>query len=112
MGSRCGVSRKGAFSKNLIGEMEDTRIVESGSRIRIPGYGDEVHTGTEVEFTEANCGQINQKNYSVALSEYEICGFRKLQTEKKSSLGVWNLVDQMSIMLLKRIMCSHQSLRS
>ena len=49
IGSRCGVSRNGAFSKNLFGEVEVTRIPESGSRIRIPGCGDEVHTGPEAE---------------------------------------------------------------
>ena len=36
----CGVSRKGAFSRDLFGEEEDTRIVESGRRIRTPVYGD------------------------------------------------------------------------
>ena len=38
--SSCGVSRKGAYSKDLFGEEENTRIVESGSRIRNPVYGE------------------------------------------------------------------------
>ena len=42
--SSCGVSRKGGFSKDLFGEVEDMRIAESGSRIRSPGCGDEVQT--------------------------------------------------------------------
>ena len=37
IGSSCVVSRKGAFSKDLFGEVEDTRIAQSGSGIRIPG---------------------------------------------------------------------------
>ena len=55
----------------MFGEMEDTRIAESGSRIRIPGYGNERQTGTEVEFTDKICGQTNQKVFRAALSEYE-----------------------------------------
>ena len=47
------------------------------------GYSDEVQTGTEVEFTEEVCGQINQKIYGAALSDYENCGFRKIPTEEK-----------------------------
>ena len=49
IGSRCVVSRKsrkGGFSKDLFGEVEDTRAAESGSGIRSPGYGNEVQTGT------------------------------------------------------------------
>ena len=76
IGSCCGLSRKEAFSKDLLGEVEDTGTVESGIRIRIPGYGDEVQTETEVEFMEEVCGQINQKIYREALSEYENSGFR------------------------------------
>ena len=83
VGSRCGVSRKGGFSKDLFGEMEDTRIAESGSRIRITGYGDEVQTGTEAEFTEEACGQLNQERHRVAVSEHEISGFRKIPTEEE-----------------------------
>ena len=77
------MSRKGAFSKDLFGGVEDTRIVESGSRTRISGYGDEVQSGTEVEFTQEVCGQMNQKIYIAALSEYENCGFRKFPTEEE-----------------------------
>ena len=58
--SSCVVSRKAAFFKDLVGEAEDTRIVECGSRIRIPGYGNEMQTATKVEFTEEFRGQINQ----------------------------------------------------
>ena len=83
VGSRCGVSRKGGFSKDLFEEMEDTRIAEIGSRIRIPGYGDEVQTGTEVEITEEVCGQTNQDIDRAVLSEYENSGFRKIPTEEK-----------------------------
>ena len=82
-GFRCGVSRKGAFSKDLFGEVEDTRITESSSRIRIPGYGNEVQTGTEVEFTEEVCGRINQEIYRAMLSEYENSGFRKKTSEEE-----------------------------
>ena len=83
VGSRCGVSRKGGFSKDLFGEMEDTRIAESCSRIRIPGYGDEVQTGTEAEFTEEACGQLNQEIHRAAVSEYDSSGFRKIPTEEE-----------------------------
>ena len=83
IGSSCGVSRKEAFSKDLFGEMEDTRIAESGSRKRIPGYGDEVQTGTEAEFTEEACGQLNQEIHRAAVSEYDNSGFRKIPTEEK-----------------------------
>ena len=51
IGFSCGESRKGAFSKDLFGEMDETRTAESGRRIRIPDYGDEVQIGTEIEFT-------------------------------------------------------------
>ena len=63
--------------------MEDTRIAESGSRIRIPGYGDEVQSGTEAEFTEEVCVQINQENYRAALSEYENSGNGEFPTKEK-----------------------------
>ena len=81
--SSCGLLRRGAFGKDLSGEVEDMSIAESGSRIRIPGDGDEVQTGPEVEFTEEACGQLNQEIHRVALSEYENCGFRKIPTEDK-----------------------------
>ena len=81
--SSCSLSRRGAFGKDLSGEVEDMSIAESGSRIRIPGDGDEVQTGPEVEFTEEVFRQINQKIYGAALSEYENCGFRKIPTEDK-----------------------------
>ena len=68
IGSNCGISRKGTFSEDLFGEVEDTRNAESGSRIRILGYGEEVQTGTEVKFTEDVCGQINQEIYRAPLS--------------------------------------------
>ena len=83
VGSRCSVSRKGGFSKDLFGEMEDTRIAESGSRIRIPGYGDEVQTGTEAESTEEACGQLNQEIHRAAVSEYDNSGFRKIPKKEK-----------------------------
>ena len=83
IGSSCGLLRRGAFGKDLSGEVEDMSIVESGSRIRIPGDGDEVQTGPEVEFTEEVFGQINQKIYGAALSEFENSGFRKIPTEDK-----------------------------
>ena len=60
IGSDCGVSGIGAFSNDLFGELEDTRVAESGSKMRSPGYGYEVQTRTEVEFTEEYCGQKNQ----------------------------------------------------
>ena len=83
IGSSCGLLRRGAFGKDLSGEVEDMSIVESGSRIRNPGDGDKVQTGPEVEFTEEVFGQINQKIYGAALSENENCGFRKIPTEDK-----------------------------
>ena len=61
IGARCGVPRKGAFSKDLFREVEGTRIAESGSTLRTPGYGNEVQIGTEVEITEEVFGQINKE---------------------------------------------------
>ena len=81
VGLRCGLSRKGAFGKDLSGEVEDTRVAGSCSRIRIPGDGDEVQTGPEVEFTDEICGQTNQENCRAALSENENTGFRKQTSE-------------------------------
>ena len=63
--------------------MEDTRIAESCIRIRIRGYGDEVRTGTEIDFTEEVCGQINDEICRAALSESENSGFRKTPAEEK-----------------------------
>ena len=83
IGSSCGVSRKRAFSNDLFGEVEDTRVDGNRSRGRIPGYGDEVQTGTEVEFPRDVCGQINQESYRAALSEYKKSGFSKLPVEEK-----------------------------
>ena len=83
IGSSCGLSRKGAFGKDLSGEVEDMNIAESGSRIRIPGDGDEVQTGPEVDFTDEICGQTNQEIYRAALSENENSGFRKQMSEGK-----------------------------
>ena len=73
---------KKAFSEDLFGEVRDT-IAESGSGIRIPGYSDEVQTGTEVEITEEVCGQTNQDIDRAVLSVYENSGFRKILTEEK-----------------------------
>ena len=70
IGSSCGLSRRGAFGKDLSGEVEDMSIAESGSRIRIPGDGDEVQTEPEVEFTEEVCDQTNQEISRAAVSEY------------------------------------------
>ena len=81
--SSCGLSRRGAFGKDLSGEVEDMSIAESGSRIRIPGDGDEVQTGPEVEFTEEVCDQTNQDISRTAVSEYENSGFRNIPTEEK-----------------------------
>ena len=83
IGSHCGVPRRGAFSEDLFGEVKDRRNAESGSRIRSPGYGNEVQTGTEVEFTEEICGQINQKTHRAEVSENENSGFTKTKTEEK-----------------------------
>ena len=110
--SSCCVSRKRASGKDLSGEVEDTRVAESDSRVRSQGYGNELQTGNEVQLTEEVCGQVNQEIYGSAQSKYENRGCRKLPTEKKSLGGALSLVDQMSIMLLKRIIYCHQSLRS
>ena len=83
IGSSCGLSRRGAFSKDLSGEVEDMSIAESGSRKGIPGDGDEVQTGTEAEFTEEVCGQTSQEICRAALSENENNGFREFPTEEK-----------------------------
>ena len=83
IGSSCGVSKKGAFSENLFGEVEDSRIADSDSIGKIPGYGEEVKTGTEIEFTEEICDQVNQDISRTALSEYENNGLRKIPTEMK-----------------------------
>ena len=82
IGSRCGVSRNGALGKDLFGEVRDT-LAKSGSRIRIPGYGDEVQTGTEVEYMEEVCVQINQEIYRAALIENENSGIKEIPTEEK-----------------------------
>ena len=84
--SRCVVSRqsrKGAFGKYPSEEVEDTRIAESGSRLRFPDYGDEGETGNEVVFTEEVCGQVNQEFCRAVLSKDENRGFRKIPTEEK-----------------------------
>ena len=52
IGSSSGVSRKGAFGKDLFGDKEGSRIAENGSRRRLPGDGDEMQTGPEVDFTD------------------------------------------------------------
>ena len=83
IGFSCGVSRKEAFSEDLFGEVEDTRIAESDSGIRIPDCGDEVQNGNEAEFTEEVCGQTNQEISRAAVSEFENSGFRKFPTEGK-----------------------------
>ena len=83
IGSSCGVSGKGAFSKDLFGEVEDTRAANGGSGIRILDCGGEVQNGTEAEFTEEVCGQTNQEISRAALREYENSGFRKIPTEEK-----------------------------
>ena len=69
--SSCRLSRKRAFGKDLSGEVEDMSIAESGIRIRIPGDGDEVQTGTD-----DICGQKYQEICRAALSENENSGFR------------------------------------
>ena len=74
IGSSCGVSRKEAFSEDLFGEVEDTRVAEKSSRIRIPDYGDEVQNGTEAEFTEEVSGQTNQEIYKAELSKNDNSG--------------------------------------
>ena len=63
IGSSCGLSKRGAFGKDLSGVVEDKRIVESGNRTRFSGYSDEVQTGTEVEFTEEVCDQVKIKKF-------------------------------------------------
>ena len=83
IGSSCGLSRRGAFGKDLSGEVENTRIAESCSRIRIPGDGDEVQSGPEVEFTDEICGQTNQEICRAALSEYENSDEKEIRTEEK-----------------------------
>ena len=82
IGSRCGVPRKRTIGRDLSGEVEDMSIAESGSRTRIPGYSDEVQAGTEVEFTEDVCGQINRDIDRAALSEYENSDEKEILTEK------------------------------
>ena len=84
IGSRCGVARKRTFGKDLFGDVEDSRIAESGSRRRIPSYSDEVQTGTEVEFTEEICCQTNQEICRAVLSKNNNSGNdRKFSTEEK-----------------------------
>ena len=77
------MSRKGASSKDLFGEVENMRIAESGSRMIIPGCSDEAQTGTEINFKWEFCGQINNKIYRAALRGYENSGFREILTEEK-----------------------------
>ena len=54
-GSSCRVSKNGLFIEDLFEEARET-IAESGNRLRTPGYGEEVQTVTEAEFTEEICG--------------------------------------------------------
>ena len=84
IGFSCGVSTKEAFSEHLSGEVEDRRVAECGSRLRIPGCGNEVQTGTEVEFTEEVCNEVNQEIYRAALREYENSGNGELPTEQET----------------------------
>ena len=83
IGSSCGLSKRGAFSKDLSGEVEDKRIVESGNRTRISGYSDEVQKGTEVEFTEEVCGQVNQEICRAVLSDCQNSDEKEIPTEEK-----------------------------
>ena len=84
IGSRCGVSGKEAFSDNVFGEVEDSRITDSDSRVKIPGCVNEVQTGTEVDFTEEICAQINQEIHKAELSENDNSGNdRKFPTKEK-----------------------------
>ena len=83
IGSSCGVPRRGAFSEDPFGKVEDTRIAESGSRLRFPAYGDEVQTGNEVEFTEEVSDQVNQDVSRTVLGENENSEFRKILTVEK-----------------------------
>ena len=83
IGSRCGLSRKRAFGKDLSGEVDDMSIAESGSRIRIPGDGKEVQTATEVELADEIGGQTNQEICRAALSEYENSDEKEILTEGK-----------------------------
>ena len=76
-----GVSRKKAFSEDLFGEERDT-IAESGSR-RISAHGDEVETGTEVEFTEEVCAQMNPEIHRAALSKHKNSGLKEIPAEEK-----------------------------
>ena len=108
IGSSCGVSRKEAFSEDQFGEVEDMRVAEIGSGIRIPGDGDEMKNGTEVEFTEDICGQTNQEISRAAVSEFETVVSENFRQKEKSSSGVLSLVDQLSIMLWKRVMYCHR----
>ena len=80
IGSRYGVPRKGAFGKDLFGEVEGTRIAAGCSRRRIPG---EVQTATEVDCTEEVCGQTNQEIHRAALSEHKNSGLKEILTEEK-----------------------------
>ena len=63
--------------------MEDSRIAESGSGIRFRGCGDEVQNGTEAEFTEGLCCQVNQEICRAALSENENSGLREIRTQEE-----------------------------
>ena len=83
IGSSCGVSGKRAVSKDVFGEVENTRIAASGSRMKIPGYDIEVQTGTEVALTEEVCGQIYQEINRAALSDYENSRNRKIPAEER-----------------------------
>ena len=112
IGSRRVASRNGPFSKDLFGEVGHTRAVGSCSRRRIPGYGDEVQTASEVEFTEEVCGQVNQEIYRAALTNMKTVASKKFRQKRKSLSTVLILVDQMSILLWKRILSCHQSLGS
>ena len=40
-----------------------------------------MQTGTEVEFTEEACGQMNQEIHRAALSKHENSGLKEILTE-------------------------------
>ena len=64
---------------------KDEKNIESGGKIRMPTYDDELQTGSEDEFTKEACGQPIQESCRPALSEYGDSSTRKVLTEETTT---------------------------
>ncbi|XP_075246027.1 sugar phosphate exchanger 3-like [Convolutriloba macropyga] len=69
------------FDQKDIEDNDEHYIIQNTDDSR--GYGDDVQTATEVEFTEEVCGRMNQEIHRAALSEHENSGLKEILTEEK-----------------------------